>query len=72
MIDQRMNRAEIHRRRLEINVALGELAESMGPHRLALLEAEIKEQSLARELAELDLLEASFGPPLQTRVKNAG
>lgn len=72
MIDQNMNRREIQKRQLEINVELGFLAEHAAPHKLALMEIECKEHSFMRELAELALRESQLPPPLPQRMKHAG
>ncbi len=72
MIDQNMNRREIHQRQLAINVELGELSEQEIALRRMTLNLEEKAAKLNHELAELALLESQFGPPLSQRVKHAG
>ena len=71
MIDQNMNRMEIHRRQLEINIELGRLSEEEIEARQNMLEIERQAAAFNLELAELALLESQFGPPIQQRARHA-
>lgn len=64
MIDQSMNRTQIKLRRLGIAVEMNVLAEADCELRRQMLAVEAKSTALARESAELDLLEAEIGLPI--------